>query len=207
MKKILIIFLLASCSEKKTRDFTGFEGKITYSINYLSHSPMIPEKSLTQYMGDRQEYYIKGGDYKSVLHGAILEWQLYINKENKIYSKLSNFPEIKEDDGSEDNDEVIKSAIRKNADTVLGYQCDELTLTSSSGVQKYYFSSKLPVDPSLYKKHKFGNWATYTRIAKAVPLKMIIQTEAFTVESVAIEISPQKLDASFFVPGSVKSKD
>ena len=31
--------------------------------------------------GTTQEYYIKGGNYKSVTNGTLVQWQLYIEKD------------------------------------------------------------------------------------------------------------------------------
>ena len=89
--------------------------------------------------------------------------------------------------------------------TVLGYLCDELILICKSGTQKYYFSSKLPLDPIDFEKHKFGNWYEYVSRAKAIPLKSIIETEQFTMESVASEVVPMKLESSdFALPAGAK---
>jgi len=41
-------------------------------------------------MGSTQEYLIKGGDYKSIANGTLVQWQLFINKDNKLYNKMSN---------------------------------------------------------------------------------------------------------------------
>ena len=92
-------------------------------------------------MGTTQEYLIKDGNYKSSANGTFFQWQLYINKDNKLYNKMSNSPTIFWNDGSVNPDEVIKAEINQGVIEILGYQCDELILTCKSGIQKYYFSS------------------------------------------------------------------
>ena len=82
--------------------------------------------------------------------------------------------------------------------TILGHLCDELILTCKTGVQKYYFSPKLKVNSDLYQNHKFGNFSEYISRAKSLPLKIVLETPQFIMESVAMEIEPQKLsDAAF----------
>ncbi|MCP2042072.1 hypothetical protein L1278_000095 [Pontibacter sp. HSC-36F09] len=56
------------------------------------------------------------------------------------------------------NDELLKAEITKNMIEVSGYKCRELILTCKSGIQKHYFTSKLPVDPAIFKNYRWGNF-------------------------------------------------
>lgn len=192
--KLLVLLLI-------TVSFTygqSFEGKVVYKNNYKSKIANVTNEQFSSMMGTTQEYYIKGGNYKSSGNGTFFQWQLYSNKDNRLYSKMSNSPAILWNDGSVNADEVVKAEINKGVIDILGHQCDELILTCKSGVQKYYFSSKLKVDPKLFEKHKFGNWNEVMSRTSALPLRMIIDSPQFTVESSAIEIVPMKLDDKFF---------
>jgi len=96
---------------------------------------------------------------------------------------------------------VQKAEINKRVVTILGHLCDELILTGKVGLQKYYFSRKLKVDADLYQDHKFGNFSEYVSRAKSLPLKIVLETPQFIMESIATEITPQKLsDAEFQLP-------
>ena len=89
---------------------------------------------------------------------------------------------------------------------VLGYKCDEVILTCKSGVQKYYFNSKLSVDTKLFVNHKFGNWFDYLSKSNSLPLKSVIETAQFTIESIATEVKPMKLDTKTFeLPAGIKT--
>jgi len=89
---------------------------------------------------------------------------------------------------------------------VLGYKCDEVILTCKSGVQKYYFNSKLSVDTKLFVNHKFGNWFDYLSKSNSLPLKSVIETAQFTIESIATEVKPMKLDTKTFeLPAEIKT--
>ena len=87
---------------------------------------------------------------------------------------------------------------KKNHTNILGYQCDELILTCKSGVQKYYFSSKLKVNTSLFEKHKFGNWDVVMAKTNSLPLKMIIESPQFSMELVATEVTAMKIEDKVF---------
>ena len=184
----------------------GFEGKITYLNSFKSKMPNTLDEQFNSMMGTKQEYYIKEGNYKSVTNGTFSQWQLFINKDNKLYNKMSNSETILWNDGSVNTDSVIKAQVNKGVTEILGYKCDEIVLTCNSGTQKYYFNSKLSIDTKLYVNHKYGNWYDYLKQANAVPLKMIIDNQQFTMESVATEVKAMKLDdQDFQLPANSKT--
>jgi hypothetical protein len=168
--------------------------------------PNVTDEQFTLMMGSTQEYYIKDGDYKSVTNGNLLQWQIYSNKENKLYSKMANSETLLWNDGAVNSDEISKVEINKAVTEILGYKCDELILTCKSGVQKYYFNTNLSVDPKLFEKHKYGNWFDFVSRAKSLPLKSIIDNTQFTLVSIATEVTPMKLEKTFFeLPANSKT--
>ena len=141
----------------------------------------------------------------SVANGAFLQWMLYINEDNKLYSKMSNSEAIFWNDGAINKDQVTKVEVNKGIVTVLGYLCDELILTTSGGIEKYYFNTKIGVDPKVFQNHKFGNWSEVVSKSKALPLKVMVDNQQFTMESIAVEIVPMTLDDKLFaLPADAK---
>lgn len=184
----------------------SFEGKITYANTYKSKNTKIPDQQWTTMLGSTQEYFIKEGEYKSITNGTFVQWQQYSNKDNKLYTKMANTETLLWNDGSIQGDEVLKVEVNKKVTEILGYKCDEVILTCKSGVQKYYFNSKLSVKTKLFVNHKFGNWFDYLSKSNALPLKSIIDTAQFTLESTATEVKPSKLDAKMFeLPAGVQT--
>jgi len=183
----------------------NFEGKIVYKNSFKSKMPNITDQQFDFMMGTSMNYFIKDGNYKSETNGTFLQWQLYINKDNKVYTKAQNSEAVYWKDGSENVDEVTKAEINKEVATILGYVCDELILTCKSGTQKYYFNSKIKADSKLFENHKFGNWSEVLSRSKALPLKIIVENTQFIIESIAIEISPMRLlDVQFELPANSK---
>ncbi|HEX8327973.1 MAG TPA: hypothetical protein VF629_10565 [Hymenobacter sp.] len=176
----------------------SFEGEIIYANTYKSKAPNVTDEQWSSMMGNTYNYYIKGAQYKSVANGQLVQWQLYRSADNKLHSKLANSEAAFWNDGGVNEDTVLKSEIKKGAVEILGYKCDELTLTCKNGVQKYYYSSKLAVDPKLYVNHKFGNWYDMLMLTKSMPLKMIVDAPQFSMESVATAVKPAKLEDKFF---------
>jgi hypothetical protein len=185
----------------------SFEGKIFYANTYKSKNQKMTDQQWTSMMGSTQEYLIKGGDYKSIANGTLVQWQLYINKDNKLYNKMSNSETAFWNDASVQGDEILKFEVNKGVTEILGYKCDEVILTCKSGLQKYYFNSKLSVDTKLFSNHKFGNWFDYLSKSNSLPLKSVIETAQFTMESVATEVKPMKIDTKTFeLPAGIKTE-
>lgn len=206
MKFILSIFLsFISLNALVAQDF---EGKIIYENTYSSNTDGVSSQQWSEMLGSKQEYFYKEGSYKSGTNGSLVQWQLYVNSDNKLYTKTANSETLYWNDAAENKDTVLKIELNKKVVEVLGYLCDELILTCGSGVQKYYFNSRFTVDPTLFKNHRFGNWSTYLKNSKALPLKMIIETPQFRLESTAVIVRPIKLDSKFLelAPGVVVEK-
>lgn len=183
-----------------------FEGKITYQNSYTSKLPNVQDQQFNTMMGTTQEYIIKGGDYKSSSNGSLVQWQLYINKDNKLYNRMINSETIFWNEGNTNPDSIINVEINKGVTEILGYKCDEVILTCKSGVQKYYFNQKVAVDISLFKNHLYGNWYDFLKVSKSLPLKSIIETQQFSMISVATDIKEMKLDdKEFQLPENAKT--
>ena len=176
----------------------NFEGKITYENKYKSKVPNLTDQQFTSMMGTTQEFFIKGGNYKSTMNGNLVLWQLYVNQDNKLYTKMSNVQSILWNDGAVNTDEILKSEINKNVIEILGHMCDELILTCKSGVQKFYFSSKLKADPALFVNYKFSNWNEVMAKSGSLPLKIILDNHQFGLESTATSITPMSLENTLF---------
>lgn len=205
MKKLLLILTILLSTIVAFGQ--TFEGKIIYTNSYKSKNPQLTDQQWTSMLGSTQEYFIKDGDYKSITNGTLFQWQHYINKDNKLYSKMSNSETAFWNDGNIQGDEVLNVEINKNMTEILGYKCDEIILACKSGVQKYYFNSKLSVDVKLFSNHKFGNWFDYLSKSNSLPLKSIIETAQFTIVSIANEVKPMKLDRKIFeLPIGIKTE-
>jgi len=145
MKKTFLILLITTLTTFASIG-QPFEGKIIYTNSYKSKMPNVTDGQFTSMMGATQEYFIKNGNYKSLANGTFLQSQYYVSSENKLYTKMANSEAFLWNDGATNPDEVLKSEVNKGVTEILGYKCDELVLTCKSGIQKYYFNSKLSVD-------------------------------------------------------------
>ena len=196
MKKIFIttlLFALQFCANCQS-----FEGKIVYKCNYKSKLPNVSDTQFTQLMGNTQEYFIANGNYKSIANGTFFQSQTYLLSENKLFSKMANSMDYLWNDCAVNTDVITKFVINKSVTKILGYNCDELILYCTSGVQKYYYNSKFAIDVKVFVTHKYGNWYEFVSKSKALPLKYIMETKQFVLETIAVSVEEKKLVNSFF---------
>lgn len=195
--KPFFLFLFV-CLVPKVFFAQSFEGEIVYQVNYTSKILHVSDAQITNAMGDRQDYFVQDGNYLSQLNGTVFKWQLYHQAENRIYDKMANSQAILWINGRSNKDSVLSSSMNFGVTTILGYSCDELILNCRNGVQKYYFSSKLAVDPQPYGGHLYGNWYAYLSKARALPLKITVETMQFNYSAVAVSVKPGHLDPAIF---------
>jgi hypothetical protein len=196
MKRILFIFAFGLNSLYASAQY--FEGKVVYQNNFQSKIPSISNQQLGAMMGSKQTWYIKGGDYKSEYNGTFAQWLLYLNRDNRAYSKMSNMKAILWKDMDHESDKVVSIELHKGVAVILGYKCDELIVRFKNSKHIYYFTSRLPIDSKLFVHHLAGGWYTYLSKAHAVALKQIIDIPKMTVTSVATEVKPMNLDKTLF---------
>ncbi len=57
-----------------------------------------------------------------------------------------------------------------------------------------------------FKNHFYGNWYDFLKVSKSLPLKSIIETQQFTVLSIATSVKEMKLDyKEFKLPVNAKT--
>lgn len=193
--KLLFLFLLATFNGYSQE---AFEGEIIYRNSFESKVPNVSSEQMKALVGEKQEYFIKSGNYKSYTNGFSITVQLYIGETNKLYNKISGSDTLYWFNANVNSDLVVNSELIKNKEKILGEDCDALVLTTKSGQTTYFFSSRYPVDVSKFQNHNYGNWNYYLSKAKSIPLKIVIENKQFKMESVAQKIEAMELPDDFF---------
>lgn len=194
MKKYVVLTLMLLVSMLRV-NAQLFEGEVVYKMTYKSKLPNVTDEQFGAMMGNEMTYSIKKGDYKNSFNGNFVQYQLYVNKDNKLYSKFSNSETLFWKDCSTDAEVVINRESKIKALDVLGYSCDELILATNSGVQKYYYNATLGIDAKLYESHKYANWYDFVSISQAVPLRFYVENTQFILEGVATSIKRMSIDS------------
>ena len=175
-----------------------FEGEIIYNNKFTSKFPNVTGEQMGKIIGTKQEYFIKGGNYKSFTDGTSITTQFYDYKTNRLYNKSHKSDTLYWFDASVNTDDVISFEIIKSKEKILGIDCDALILKTKSGTTTFYYSSKYKVNSTLYAKHNYGNWYYFINKSEALPLKTVIENKQFIMESTATEVKPMDLGNNYF---------
>ncbi|MGJ1405504.1 hypothetical protein [Sphingobacterium siyangense] len=194
----LLLFLLLLSVTLKGYAQEAFEGEIIYQNSFQSKNSSVTSEQMKILLGDKQEYFIKSGNYKSCTNGVGITMQLYIGETNRLYNKTSRSDTLYWFDADVKSDAVISYELVKNKEKILGEDCDALILKTQGGQTTYFYTSKYPVDFTKYQMHSYGNWNYYLSKAKSVPLKIVVDNEQFKMESVAQKIEARELPDDFF---------
>ncbi len=176
----------------------SFEGKIIYRNSYKSKVSSFNDVQLQSIAGSQNLYYIKGGNYKSVLNGNVVASYTYLSKDNKLYTEFQEGNILYWTDAGENKDSILSYELKRNATQILGYKCDELILHTRKGTQVYDFATKFSINPSLFKKHKYQNWNYYLQMAASVPLRRVIEEDQMIITSIATAVIPSHIEDGFF---------
>jgi hypothetical protein len=203
--RTMLVFLLTILSFGARNQ--NFEGKMVFRIMVKSKIPGLPDERLNNMLGSSQDYFIKGGRYKTLSNSQMIAMQVYDPTTNKLYNKRPNSDTLYWMDAGKNDDEVTAFEIKKNAETILGNPCDALILTTKTGTTIYYYNDKYRLDKTKFEAHKFGNWSFLAVKAGALPLKTVIENKQFRMEETAVEIKPMTLtDALFAIPTNAPIK-
>ena len=199
MKKLFVLALLLTLAFKAFSQ--AFEGEIVYANSYKSKMPNLNDAQLGAMMGTTQEYYIKGGNYKSVFNGSFFKMQLYVNSDNKSYELTAKSDTLYWEDFGQNKDVAIRYELKPNSDTIMGVPCDLLIVYTAKSKTLYYYSSKYGVNPDLYKNHAYQNWYYIISKTKALPLKTVFEDDQVAFTSTAVSVKAMTLDGGLFEVG------
>jgi hypothetical protein len=210
MKRTMFCLVILCVATIAAHAQQPFEGKVVYKVTYvIPNAPEAAADAFIRGLGDTQEYFVKKGSYKYMMNGTHFNYQLYINSENRLYTKLVNEETLFWTDAQTDHDPIADYRIIRNIEEVNNITCDALIVNSKGGTMTtYYYNPKYPLDKTQYKNHNFGNWTVVVDKAGAIPLKIVAINSQFTMTMVAVEIKAQKLDDSTFVlPADLPTKE
>lgn len=198
----LLLISLISFSQNSTKEF---EGIIKYNHEVEAKESSYNVDYDYSGIGKQSEYYYKNGDYRFVNHNCYFKGDLFKSKEIKNYLVLEKTDTVYSLNSRIADFEIVDFEIKKSATTIIGYKCDLLTLKikpiSSEGpisYRRYYYSSKLPIDPSHFKNCKANAYELIFEKAKALPLQIEFEWPNKLIRWKAYEVLSQKLNDSFF---------
>ena len=140
----------------------------------------------------------KNGDYLNLFKGSYITVQLYKNKEDNIYTVLTNRDTIFYNKVTEKKGDISNLKTSLEETIILDKNCIEISFETETSKYKYFYNNDYFVDPTLYSKHYLGNWNKIVEKTKSFPMKVVLETDYFTMISIAISIKEGEVDQRLF---------
>jgi hypothetical protein len=195
MRKIFILFInliALNCFSQQ------FEGKITFQNSYQSKEGYTPNEYLTQLFGNNHIVEIKNENYKLSGNGKLLQYQIFLAIENKLYTKLAAGETLGVKDLKKAEEKVKNVEVNRKSTEILTKTCDEFIVICKNSTQRYFIDSSLNISPEIFTTKNFNYQLAFLLKNKIIPLKMIVEDNIGICESTAIEIKEEKIDESTF---------
>jgi hypothetical protein len=167
----------------------NYEGRVLYSINFeIKDSSLITNDQIALLLGNRKEFIIKGGCYRTSLNGLITD-EFYDYKTNIFRYRSKDFDSIYSVNASFNSDTVLSyRIIKKPKESVLGNRCQKIVIKTQKSSITVFFSKKYKMDKSLYIKHNYNFLSFIVNKTGALPLKTIIENKSISIITTAIEM-------------------
>jgi hypothetical protein len=198
MKQLSVLFAILFCSGVLLGQ--NFQGTIEYAVSYRSHVASISSESLAPKYGDKRTLQIKEGAYRWVHNGKDVLEKIFTTGDQMIHTRKSGNAAWSSVAAMIGTDAIEDVEVLERSTSILGYPCNELILTCSSGTRSYIYSKTFPMNASAFEGHMADLWYEYLNLAQAIPLKMVFSNKEYTVEMVATKVQKESLVPAIFVP-------
>jgi len=184
-----------------------FSGKVIYHDSYKSKNPAISSSDFEKFVGTERVLFMQDSFYKNVHTGEFKSIMLYRGDENKLYRFNEGADTIFWMDALRDTlTKVSESKVERSDEIILGLKCKRIKIVTQLGITTYYFSDSYRIDPRNFKNHHLESWDFYASRARAIPLKIVFESEEMDFVSTAIKVEPIRLNKNIFdvPPGYLK---
>ena len=182
-----------------------FEGKVIYKFEFSSDFIKEPTKFLTPIAGTGSTLYFKQGNYRHDYESGIMQFDIYIKKENRIYEKRRNSDTIFWKDCSKPGDKILDTLFSPKTKTVLGIICDQFAIQYKENSEVHYYNAdSIYINPDWFKNFKLNEEYLIDLREKSIYLKNEVSTQYFKLIETATNIIRQSVDSEkFIIPKNV----
>lgn len=191
--------LVIACLSFATATAQSFEGVVEYDVTFRSHIMEVPTDQLAPKFGTHMKWFIKDGKYRKEYNGKTHSIEIFTNTsatlevynpEAKHWNQIPTmYSEV----------EIQEVEIVEDSEMILEKMCNEIILTTSSGVCRYFYPKDMKLNPNSFSGHMMGCWFEYLNLVGSMPLKMVLTSTEKTMEAKAVAITPQVLKDELFV--------
>lgn len=174
-----------------------FEGVVEYKVEVKSSNRNISDESLAHIfsMGPTDKSYIKNGNY---IRESSLCKTYYLNDKQRVYMKFPRLDTLYYLNYDADTTTLLSVEKSGKRQTILGYACEQITLTTPGISYSYYYAPSLHIDPSHDANNTISHYADYIKEAKGIYLWAESKAEIGKFTSTATNVRAEALDDKIF---------
>ena len=175
-----------------------FEGEIIYDFHRRDKSQKLSEVASDNYFGTELSYTIKNNCYRAENNGKLKLVQIYKGSDT-LYSAIAGINVQLYDISTIPSDSVISYKISETSDTIAGYPCKTLEITTKKCFLQYWFNDQIRINPDAFKRHEIGFWRIQLELTNgAFPLKSTAESPEGRMEMTAKSIVSKKIEDDIF---------
>ena len=208
MEKIIIAILFLGLLPKNALAqpaIAEFEGVIKYKHHVIAKDSSYDVNYDYASLGKYSEYYYKDGDYRFVNHDCFYKAEMFRHQDVKNYLLLDNSDTVLCINSRKSDLDILDLNVKHLADTIINYPCDLITIKmrpsdrdSPVSYRRYYFSTKLPVNPVHFKDCKGNAYDKIYETTRSLPLRIEFEWPSRIIVWEAYEVSRQKIEMGLF---------
>lgn len=193
LKGFLVIGLLSSCVK-------NFEGIITYQATYESKKKGVTTEEMFGQKTSRDTTYIKDGFYLNKSTTSFMCYQLWRSKDTTIYFRNnSSLDTIWFQKTNFHSPSIDSALIEINAEEVLGYKCNKLTVYRNKRIFTYFYHPNFKLSPKYYREYSTSAKFEIMKLMKSPYLRLTIHSPTgANMDMIAVDINITKVSDSIF---------
>src|SRR5215831_12275509 len=172
-----------------------FEGKITYKLEFDARGGNVTVATFQRSLGNGVTLFFKHGNYYHRFDGGIMEYDMYNQTENKLYTKMRNNDTIFWSDCSLPEDKILGLDSAAKKESILGIKCNELTMRQKDMTHiQYYNSDSITINPDWFKNFRKYDQYLVSKKESSIYLKEVTFYGALVMIETAIAIKREPID-------------
>ncbi len=191
---LLLVTLCISISLYAQKDFEGvivYRNMVSSNIDGISNNTW--KKILV--LADTDTSVIRKDNFKMT---TPKKEAYYISDKQKVFIRYKGIDTLYYIDYSSDTSTLV--SVNKTADKkrIAGYDCNALSIQTSQGTTKYYYSPAIYLNPVYNQTNKLDQYHVFAKETASLFLESEQQTEALTLRQTALRVQETVVDDNVF---------
>jgi hypothetical protein len=201
-----LLILASLCISLSLSAQKDFEGIIVYRNTVSSNVDGFSDNTWKRLLAlpDIDTVSIKKGNFKQ---SSPLKDVYYLSEKGKLFFRFKGIDTLYYLDYSEDTTAVLSVTRTTEKKKIAGYDCNSLTVKTSTGTKRYYYPPSIYMNPAYNQNNKIDQYYAFAKETSSLFLECEQQLEAFTIKNWCLKVQEKPIDNTIFeLPGLPQKK-